>query len=404
MKALVTGASSGIGKEMAYYLDKLGYDLILVARDKVKLEEVQNKLSKKSKIVIIDLANEKKIKDLYMLVKNENIDLLINNAGFGLFGDYEDVDLLKELEMIDVNVKAVHILTRMFLKDMDKRGSGRIINVASSAGLLKGGPLMSTYYATKSYVVSFSLAIYEELRRKNSNVKISVLCPGPVNTNFNNVAGVKFNIKSLTAEYVAKYAINQSLKNNKLIIIENDNYKRAIIRGAFLGAGSINNPSRTYHLEINLSTKSNMEFLDEILKQCNIRCKKLENNNSIYLKDGEEISAIIALFGASSSVLKFEDIRVQKEMNGKVNRIVNCQSANLNKTLNASVEQIDAIRRLQQSNKFNNLDDNLKEIAMLRLEYPDASLVELGQKVKVPLGKSGVNYRLKRIVKIAEDL
>ena len=192
--------------------------------------------------------------------------------------------------------------------------------------------------------------------------------------------------------------------NNKLIVIENDNCKRAIVRGAFLGAGSINNPSRTYHLEINLSTKNNMEFLDEILKQCNIRCKKLENNNSIYLKDGEEISAIIALFGASSSVLKFEDIRVQKEMNGKVNRIVNCQSANLNKTLNASVEQIDAIRRLQQSNKFNNLDDNLKEIALLRLEYPDMSLVELGKKLKEPLGKSGVNYRLKRIIKIAEDL
>ena len=192
--------------------------------------------------------------------------------------------------------------------------------------------------------------------------------------------------------------------NNKLIVIENDNCKRAIVRGAFLGAGSINNPSRTYHLEINLSTKNNMEFLDEILKQCNIRCKKLENNNSIYLKDGEEISAIIALFGASSSVLKFEDIRVQKEMNGKVNRIVNCQTANLNKTLNASVEQIDAIRRLQQSNKFNNLDDNLKEIALLRLEYPYMSLVELGKKLKEPLGKSGVNYRLKRIIKIAEDL
>lgn len=196
----------------------------------------------------------------------------------------------------------------------------------------------------------------------------------------------------------------QNDRNNKLIIMENDNCKRAIVRGAFLGAGSINNPSRTYHLEINLSTKNNMEFLDEILKQCNIRCKKLENNNSIYLKEGEEISAIIALFGASSSVLKFEDIRVQKEMNGKVNRIVNCQSANLNKTLNASVEQIDAIRRLQQSNKFNNLDDNLKEIALLRLEYPDMSLVELGKKLKEPLGKSGVNYRLKRIIKIAEDL
>lgn len=198
--------------------------------------------------------------------------------------------------------------------------------------------------------------------------------------------------------------VQNDINNNKLIVIENDNCKRAIVRGTFLGAGSINNPSRTYHLEINLSTKNNMEFLDEILKQCNIRCKKLENNNSIYLKDGEEISAIIALFGASSSVLKFEDIRVQKEMNGKVNRIVNCQSANLNKTLNASVEQIDAIRRLQQSNKFNNLDDNLKEIALLRLEYPDMSLVELGKKLKEPLGKSGVNYRLKRIIKIAEDL
>ena len=196
-----------------------------------------------------------------------------------------------------------------------------------------------------------------------------------------------------------KTSLNEQNKN--LII---DNCKRAIIRGAFLGAGSVNNPSKTYHLEINLSTKDNMEFLDEILKQCNIKCKKLENNNSIYLKDGEEISSIIALFGASSSVLKFEDIRVQKEMNGKVNRIVNCQSANLNKTLNASVEQIDAIRRLQQSNKFNNLDDNLKEIALIRLEYPDMSLVELGKKLKEPLGKSGVNYRLKRIIKIAEDL
>lgn len=234
MKALVTGASSGIGKEIAYYLDKLGYELILVARDKEKLEEVQKKLSKKSKIVLIDLANEKKIKDLYMIVKNENIDLLVNNAGFGLFGDYEEVDLLKELEMIDVNIKAVHILTRMFLKDMEKKGQGRILNVASSAGLLKGGPLMSTYYATKSYVVNFSLAIYEELRRKKSNVKISILCPGPVNTNFNDVAGVKFNLKSLSAEYVAKYAIDEMLNKNKLLIIPGTSTKLGIFITRFL--------------------------------------------------------------------------------------------------------------------------------------------------------------------------
>ena len=243
----------------------------------------------------------------------------------------------------------------------------------------------------KSFIITFKVKnLIEEVEVVENQLEIKS------NVDFEN-------IKTISSGQSEKLVQND-INNNKLIVIENDNCKRAIVRGAFLGAGSINNPSRTYHLEINLSTKDNMKFLDEILKQCNIRCKKLENNNSIYLKDGEEISSIIALFGASSSVLKFEDIRVQKEMNGKVNRIVNCQSANLNKTLNASVEQIDAIRRLQQSNKFNNLDDNLKEIALLRLEYPDMSLVELGKKMKEPLGKSGVNYRLKRIIKIAEDL
>ena len=243
----------------------------------------------------------------------------------------------------------------------------------------------------KSFIITFKVKnLVEEVEVVENQLEIKS------NVDFEKIKNISSSI--------SEKSIQNDINNNKLIIVENDYCKRAIVRGAFLGAGSINNPSRTYHLEINLSTKDNMEFLDEILKQCNIRCKKLENNNSIYLKDGEEISAIIALFGASSSVLKFEDIRVQKEMNGKVNRIVNCQTANLNKTLNASVEQIDAIRRLQQSNKFNNLDDNLKEIALLRLEYPDMSLVELGKKLKEPLGKSGVNYRLKRIIKIAEDL
>ena len=220
---------------------------------------------------------------------------------------------------------------------------------------------------------------------------------------------IEFDGKSFIITFKIKNLIKEiEIKGNQLEIrnknVENENYKRAIVRGTFLGAGSINNPNKTYHLEINLSTKENMEFLYNILKECKINCKSLLNKNSIYLKDGEEISAIIALFGANSSVLKFEDIRVQKEMNGKVNRIVNCQTANLNKTLNASVEQIDAIRKLQQSNKFNKLDDNLKEIALLRLEYPDMSLLELGKKLKEPLGKSGVNYRLKRIIKIAEEL
>ena len=200
------------------------------------------------------------------------------------------------------------------------------------------------------------------------------------------------------------------LENNDIKIqdieIKNEYKKRALVRGAFLGAGSINNPNKTYHLEINLSNKTNLEYLYDILINIKINCKKLEQDKkySIYLKDGEEISQLIALLGANRSILKFEDIRVQKEMRGKINRIVNCQSANLNKTINASVEQIEAIRKLQINNNFNKLDDNLKEIALLRLEFPDMSLIELGKKLKNPIGKSGVNYRLKKIISIAEEI
>ena len=219
MKALITGASSGIGREMAIYLSSLGFDLILVSRSKEKLEEISSQLKTKVKLVVIDLASEKHAKDLYMITKNENIDLLINNAGFGLFGDYNEVNLTTELKMIDLNVKTVHILTRMFLKDMTKKNKGAILNVASSAGLLKGGPLMSTYYATKGYVVDFTLAIYEELRRNKSKVQIGVLCPGPVRTNFNDVAGVDFNLSSLDARYVARYAVDKFLKDKKTIIV-----------------------------------------------------------------------------------------------------------------------------------------------------------------------------------------
>lgn len=234
MKALITGASSGIGREMAIYLSELGFDLVLASRDKEKLEQLQSSLKTKVKVVVIDLADEKHAKDLYMVCKNENIDVLINNAGFGLFGDYNSVSLLTELNMIDVNIKAVHILTRMFLKDMVKKNKGYILNVASSAGLLKGGPLMSCYYATKSYVTSFTLAIAEELRRNKSKVRVSVLCPGPVDTNFNNVAGVKFNIASLSARYVARYAIDKFLRERKIVIVPGFKVKMGIFFSRFV--------------------------------------------------------------------------------------------------------------------------------------------------------------------------
>lgn len=234
MKALITGASSGIGRELAIYLSELGFDLIIVARDKEKLESLADEIKTKVKIVVIDLADEKRAKDLYMITKNEKVDFLINNAGFGAFGDYDEVELLNELKMIDLNIKAVHILTRMFLKDMVKRNKGYILNVASSAGLLKGGPLMSTYYATKGYVVDFTLAISEELRRNKSKVKVSVLCPGPVDTNFNNVAGVKFGISSLSAKYVARYAIDKIVSKNQLLIVPGFKVRMGIFFSRFI--------------------------------------------------------------------------------------------------------------------------------------------------------------------------
>ncbi len=217
MKALITGASSGIGLDMAKYLAQKKYELILVARSREKLEKIQESLPTKVTIIVADLSNEQKVKELYVLTKKENIDILINNAGFGDFGYFTETDLSKELEMIDTNIKAVHILTKSFLKDMEQRNFGYILNVSSSAAF-QPGPLMSTYYATKSYVYQLTEALYYEQKKKKSNVHLSVLCPGPVDTNFNNVAGVKFGVKPQSSKVVAKYAIDQLLAKKMLII------------------------------------------------------------------------------------------------------------------------------------------------------------------------------------------
>ena len=186
-------------------------------------------------------------------------------------------------------------------------------------------------------------------------------------------------------------------------IPKNEEEKKAIIRGAFMGAGSINNPEREYHLEIEFTNKENVDKISNLLLEFGIKTKNMKTKNKyyVYFKDSEQISKFLALIGASKAVMKFEEIRVQKEMRGKVNRLVNCETANLNKTINAAVEQISAIRKLQKTGKFRKLDDNLKEIAILRLENPNMSLIELGKKLKEPLGKSGVNYRLKKIMEIA---
>ena len=190
------------------------------------------------------------------------------------------------------------------------------------------------------------------------------------------------------------------------VVEDAENVEKAFVRGTFLGSGSINNPKNKYHIEIILKNSKVAEQEIQILQKYDIilkvlRAREAEDKCAIYSKDGEEISKFLAFIEASSSMLKFEEIRVYRDMRNNVNRIVNCETANLSKTVNAAVKQIEAINELKKKGKFNNLPDNLKEIANLRLENPEASLTELGTMLREPIGKSGVNYRLKTLIDLA---
>ena len=229
MKALITGASSGMGRDMAKYLASLGYDLFVVSRDRKKLENIYKDEKVKVTIIDMDLTNIDNCIKLHDMVKNEKIDILINNAGFGDAGKFTETNLDKELEMIDLNVKSYHILTKLFLKDFVKRDYGRILNVASIAGFMYG-PYMATYYATKNYVVSLTLGIIRELKKDKSKVKVSLFCPGPVRTNFNNVANVKFNIGSISSEYASIYAIDNMFKNKEVIVPPNMKFNKLLVK------------------------------------------------------------------------------------------------------------------------------------------------------------------------------
>lgn len=248
MKALITGASSGIGKDMAKILNQKGYNLVLVARDIEKLEQTKKELEKsvqneptiennkiekayknskkatnKIEIIQMDLSEEQNCIELANKVKD--VDILINNAGFGDCGKFSETDLNKDISMIKTNVIAYHILTKLYLKEMKKKNSGKILNVASIAGFMPG-PLMATYYATKNYIVRLSEAIREELKKEKSKVQISILCPGPVATNFNKVANVKFSLREANSMQVAKYAIKK-LEKGKFYIVPGIDVKLA---------------------------------------------------------------------------------------------------------------------------------------------------------------------------------
>ena len=220
MLVLITGASSGIGKSIANELASYGYNLIVVAKDKKKLLKIYKDYKVKVAIIEADLTKKEECLKLYKQVKDKKIDILVNNAGFGVTGNFTETDLDKELEMIDLNIKSYHILTKLFLRDFVKRNYGRILNVGSMAGLMPG-PYMASYYATKSYVVNMTLSIVEELKRDRSKVKVAVFCPGPVRTNFDKVANSKFKVDYISSEEAAKYAVKEMFKNKILIIPNN---------------------------------------------------------------------------------------------------------------------------------------------------------------------------------------
>ena len=231
--ACITGASSGIGKEFARRLDEEGYKLILAARSEDKLKEVQKNCKNECRIITADLSKRDECVKLGDLLAKEELDVFINNAGFGCVEDFDKSDLDNDLRMIDVNVTAMQILFRKVLPGFVERDRGMILNVASSAGLLYGGPYMATYYATKAYVTSLTSAVYRELRSRGSHVKISMLCPGPVDTNFNNVANAKFALSGITPEYCVDYAL-KGMKKGKLTIVPNTVVRTGVTFGKFL--------------------------------------------------------------------------------------------------------------------------------------------------------------------------
>ena len=218
---------------------------------------------------------------------------------------------------------------------------------------------------------------------------------------------IEYNPEIKGKVFVATIKKNEKVEKLMEIKIDpNEEIQKAIVKGAFLGAGSITDPNKQYHLEILFQERSNAEYVLNICKNFGVYLKVLENKNRVqlYIKDGEEISKFLALLGANRGVLSFEDVRITKEIKNNVNRLVNCETANLNKIVNASVNQVNDIKLIQKLNKFEELPEDLKEIAILRLENPDMSLKALGELLENPIGKSGVNHRLQKIHDFAEEL
>lgn len=231
--AVITGASSGIGAAFARNLARQGYPLILIARRKKRLENLARQLETECEIIPADLTSLKTCRQIWQQLADKNIEIFINNAGIGDCGPFLTGSLDKELQMLDLNVRAVHFFTKCILQKMQKADHGYLLNVASCAGLLPAGPYMAVYYATKSYVASLTQAAAMELRECGSHVYVGCLCPGPVDTEFNQVANVQFRLKGIRAGFCAEYALKQ-MKKRQIVIIPAVHIKAAVLLGRFL--------------------------------------------------------------------------------------------------------------------------------------------------------------------------
>ncbi len=231
MIALITGGSSGIGLSIAKRLHQLGYDIILVARDIEKLQKAQNEIGGNTEVIALDISTLKNCKELYKQVRDRDIDIVVNSAGFGLHGKFLEQNMEEQLEMIDLNVKTTQILTKLFLTDFKEKNHGYILNIASTAAF-SPGPLMACYFASKAYILRLTEAISEEIKQEKSRVYVGCLCPGPVDTHFNDQLGVKF-AKAQNSDELATYAV-QKMFQKKLVIIPTFKQKLIMFLNKFM--------------------------------------------------------------------------------------------------------------------------------------------------------------------------
>ena len=237
--------------------------------------------------------------------------------------------------------------------------------------------------------------------RKNTYLKKASVYRVAVNSHEDTVR-----ILQATKFVTPEFEITDDLSTMNHLVVQKDCCKRAFLRGTFLAAGSISDPEKAYHLEIVCATEERALQVQSILRELELdaRIVNRKKNQVVYLKEGSQIVELLGLMEAGISLMNLENIRILKEISNNVNRKVNCETANIGKTVSAAVKQIEDIRYIETHMGFSQLSEGLEEIAVLRLQYQDATLKELGEMLNPPVGKSGVNHRLRKLSRIAEEL